>query len=236
MAWSGYLYAHPDASKYACELLGTYFLVLTVGLNTLASGFQYGAPLSVGCVLMVMIFSMGSVSGGHFNPAVTLAVYLAGAGRKRFGLTSNTAVYYVIFQLVGAFLAGLTYFFLLNNSHTPQPMGKYSWKAALAVELLYTALLCFVVLNVACTERHRGDQFFGLTIGFTVVAAAIAVGSISGCYLNPAVSFGTMVTSAIHVGGHQFRYFPLYFAVPFFGSALGWLMFYATRKGTEYAS
>lgn len=235
MIFSGYFQNHVDAPKYASELLGTYFLVLTVGLNTLASGFQYGAPLSVGCVLMVMIFSMGSVSGGHFNPAVTLAVYLAGTGRKQFGLTSRTAVFFMLFQLAGALLAGLTYFILLRNSHTPQPVGKYSWKEALAVEILYTALLCFVVLNVACTERHRGDQFFGLTIGFTVVASAIAVGSISGCYLNPAISFGTMVISAIHVGGQELTYFPLYFAMPFLGSALGWLMFYAVRRGTEYA-
>jgi len=228
---------HSDASKYACELLGTYFLVLTVGMNTLTAPETgaVGAPLSVGAVLMVMIFAMGSVSGGHFNPAVTFAVYLAGSGRKRHTISLNNAVFYMIVQMIGALLAGLTYFLILRESHTPEPVGKYSWKVACVVELLFTAILCYVVLNVATTDKHRGNQYFGLAIGFTVVSAAIAVGGVSGCYLNPAVSFGTMITSALHVGGKQIRYFPLYFAVPFFGSALGWGMFFGVRKNTEYS-
>merc|ERR1719233_1442024 len=102
------------------------------------------------------------------------------------------------------------------------------------METLYTAALCYVVLNVATTDKHQGNHYFGLAIGFTVTSAAIAIGGVSGCFLNPAAAFGTMVTSALHLGAHQIRYFPLYFCMPLLGSVLGWLMFYGVRKGTEY--
>eukprot|EP00397_Hematodinium_sp_SG-2012_P065678 GEMP01096156.1.p1 GENE.GEMP01096156.1~~GEMP01096156.1.p1 ORF type:complete len:189 (+),score=19.65 GEMP01096156.1:74-640(+) len=170
---------HQDSAKYVCELIGTYFLVLTVGLNALASGSlgNYGAPLSVGGILMVMIFAMGSVSGGHFNPAVTLAVYLAGSGRKRHSISANNAAFYVIAQLIGSLLAGMTYFFILGTTHAPQPGPKYSWKVAGVGELLYTAILCYVVLNVAATER----QVFPAVFRCAIFRKRLGLGNVLRC-------------------------------------------------------
>merc|ERR1719345_40740 len=100
------------------------------------------------------------------------------------------AMIYILCQLAGGFAAGMVYYFLLGDAFSLAPVGKYHWAAALVVEIFYTMALCYVVLNCACSTKGEGNQFFGLAIGFTVVAAALAIGGLSGCSLNPAVSFG----------------------------------------------
>jgi aquaporin Z len=172
-------------NKYFAELIGTFFLVLTIGCTVIGHGAGVLAPLAIGSALMVMIFAGGHISGGHFNPAVTLGVWLRGKCEAKDLLP------YMIFQIVGAVLAALAVRFLKAGAAiTPlQP----ATIPALVAEFLFTFALVYVVLNVATAESTSGNSFFGLAIGFTVMVGAFSVGNISGGAFNPAVAVGISV-------------------------------------------
>jgi len=175
--------------KFAVEAIGTFFLVFTVGA-AVGSGSQL-APLAIGAVLMVMIYAGGHLSGGHYNPAVTLAVLV----RRRIAV--RDAVGYWIVQLgAGLLAAGAVRGFVdpaRVSSGAALRLSGHVLVAAFVVELLFTFALCFVVLNVATSRDHPDNSFYGLAIGFTVVAGALAVGAISGGAFNPAVTLGAAV-------------------------------------------
>lgn len=201
--------------NYFGEFIGTYFLVLTVGCNVLTDSI--GAALSIGAVLMAMIYTISPVSGGHFNPAVTTAIMIRGAITGEAGLLQMSA--YIPMQLLGGFAAGATFMAVLGSTFALEPVGRYTAETALVLEALYTAALCYVVMGV---YAQKGNHFSGLAIGFMVTAAAFAIGGISGCSLNPAVSFGAASSNAMVVGAKAaFQWFPLYFGSPFLGSILG---------------
>merc|ERR1719387_759777 len=162
-----------------------------------------------------MIFATGSVSGAHYNPAVTLGVLLSG----RQKISGAQAGLYVTAQLAGGTLAGVLSRWILGASFTLHPGVGYTAVDAAAVEVLFTAALVFTVLSVATTAQDAGNQYFGLVIGFTVMASAFACGSISGCSLNPAVTVGTMLVHAMHTGS-GLAYFPLYPLCPLTGALL----------------
>jgi len=177
-------------AKCVAEFIGTYMLVLTVGCNVLTGSPVWGVT-SIACTLMVCIYALGGISGAHFNPAVSVAL---GIAKK---MEWNDVGIYVCVQLVAGILAGLSYgvtlWHVFNLAPTP---GFHWWQAALA-ELIYTFMLCFVVLNVACSKAHQGkNQFFGLAIGFVVIAGGYGAGHISGGCFNPAVAWGIDVSSA----------------------------------------
>ena len=182
------------ARKLLTESIGTFFLVLTIGCTVvLSSDASKGIipPLAIGSVLMVMVYAGGHISGGHYNPAVTLAVLV----RHRIGL--RDALAYWIVQIAAGVLAAL----VVRNAIDPAEAVKtvtltlsaQSLVAALVVELVFTFALCYVVLNVATSRSHPNNSFYGLAIGFTVVAGASAVGTISGGAFNPAVTLGAAV-------------------------------------------
>lgn len=219
---------HPFA-KYSAEFVGTYFLVLTVGFNVMTGSI--GAALSIGAILTVMIYALGTVSGAHFNPAVTLAVWLSSRGL----ITALDAFMYVLAQLLGAAFAGGTYAGIMGDGFLMLPVGRHTVASAAIVEIIYTAALCYVVLNVATTRKQEGNNYFGLAIGFTVVAAALAIGGISGCCLNPAVCAGVSASGAYYHGGAAAKYLWLYTIAPLLGAVISCLGFYAVQKEDEYA-
>jgi aquaporin Z len=169
--------------KYAVEVIGTFFLVFTVAV----SGFLHSAftPLAAGAALMVMVYAGGHISGGHYNPAVTLAALC----RRRIGPID--AVAYWIAQFAAGVIAGVAARAVVNPARvaTLAPAG-HALTATAVVEVLFTFALCWVVLNVATSKDQPGNSFFGMAIGFTVLAGAFAVGGISGGAFNPAVSLG----------------------------------------------
>jgi aquaporin Z len=172
-------------NKYVAELIGTFFLVLTIGCTVIGQGAGALAPLAIGSALMVMIFAGGHISGGHFNPAVTLGVWLRGKCE-----TKDVAPY-MIFQVIGAVLASLVVDFFKEGSVVAalQP----ATVPALLAEFLFTFALVYVVLNVATAKGTSGNSFYGLAIGFTVLVGAFSVGNISGGAFNPAVAAGLSV-------------------------------------------
>lgn len=169
--------------KYLYEFIGTLFLVLTVGMTVMGpNGAGDMAPLAIGASLAVMVFAGGHISGAHYNPAVSLAVFLRGK------LKSKDLVLYWVVQLVAAFVAAHLVLFLKGT--TPQVPMTLDMTRALVAEFLFTFALCYVVLNVATARETAGNSYFGWAIGFTVLVGAYAVGAISGGAFNPAVALG----------------------------------------------
>jgi aquaporin Z len=169
-------------AKAIMEFIGAFFLVFTIGMTVIEPGAGNLAPLAIGSVLMVMIFAGGHLSGGHYNPAVSLAVYVRGK------LALNDLIAYMVAQFIAAAVAaGLVLFLKGFPALTPA-----AWQIvpALIAEFLFAFALCFVVLNVATAKGTSGNSFYGLAIGFTVLAGAFAVGAISGGAFNPAVALG----------------------------------------------
>lgn len=210
---------------YISEFVGTFFLVLTVGFNVLQQTAL--APISIGAMLMAMIFATGKVSGGHFNPAVTLGVCLRGK------LDAGSGFVYVAAQLAGGLLGGCIYLSVLGATFTLGPGIGYGLGAVGLVEIFFTAALVFVVLSVATTKQDENNWYFGLAIGFTVMAAAFAIGPISGCSLNPAVTFGVMFSNYVHTGGLKISIFLLYTIAPVLGALLA-VAFFQVVRAEEY--
>jgi aquaporin Z len=178
--------------KYVTEFIGTFGLVFTVGCAVLTAGAL--APLAIGAVLMVLVYAGGHISGGHYNPAVTLGVFLRGK------MPRGDVGPYWIAQFAGAFLAAWLAKFTINPGliHAVSINGAHGAFSAMFAEFFFTFALVYVVLNVLTSKNQPGNQFFGLAIGFTMGAGAFAVGSISGGAFNPAVAFGAMLMGLVN--------------------------------------
>lgn len=172
--------------KYLYEFIGTFFLIFTIGMTVIPSNdIASLAPLAIGTILAVMVYAGGHISGAHYNPAVSFAFFLRGK------LSAKDLLNYWIFQLAAALIAG--YLTLYLKGSIPQTPLHLDALKALICEFLFTFALCFVVLNVAEAKETKGNMFFGLVIGSTVLVGAYAVGAISGGAFNPAVAFGICV-------------------------------------------
>ncbi len=172
--------------KYVYEFIGTFFLVFTVGMTVLephSAGIM--APLAIGSALAVMVFAGGHISGGHYNPAVSLAVFLRGK------LSSKDLGKYWIVQIIAGIIAG--YLTIYYKGYPTQPPLSLETAKAFLAEFLFTFALCYVVLNVALAKGTKGNSFYGWAIGFTVLIGAYAVGSVSGAAFNPAVAVGITI-------------------------------------------
>lgn len=177
--------------KYIAEFIGTFFLVLTIGCTVIPGAAGVIAPLAIGATLMVMVFAGGHISGAHFNPAVTLAVFIRGR------CPAKDVVPYWIAQLAAAVAAAFVAMFLVGKSGTPMEITNIP--QALTAEFLFTFALAYVVLNCATAKGTLDNSFYGLAIGMTVMAGAFSVGSISGGAFNPAVAVGIGVMKLVHI-------------------------------------
>ncbi|MDR2863476.1 MAG: aquaporin [Puniceicoccales bacterium] len=200
-------------NKYIVEFIGTFFLVLTVATTAVLAPGNPLTPLAIGSALMVMIYAGGHISGGHFNPSVTLGVWLRGR------CSTKDVVPYILAQLVGALVAVFAAKTLYPDQFAALAKGAADVAAAAAAakaagvavpaakfasagavilaEFLFTFALVYVVLNSATAKRNAGTGFYGLAIGFTVLTGAVAVGGVSGGAFNPAVAAGVSTLNAL---------------------------------------
>ncbi len=199
--------------KYIVEFIGTFFLVSAVGL---ATGTL--APLAIGAMLMIMVYGGGHFSGGHFNPAVTLAVWMRG----KIGIGDVPG--YVLGQILGGVVAALVVGYLAGGT-APTPKAIVAGPALVA-ELLGTFALAWVVLGTATEKDTAGNSFYGLAIGFTVMACAVAFGGISGGAFNPAVAIGASV-----MGAFDWANLWVYLVGTLAGAALAALVYKAVDDG-----
>lgn len=171
--------------KYLAEFIGTFFLVLAIGMAVIEPGLGNLAPIAIGATLMVMVFAGGHICGAHFNPAVTLGVWLRG----RCAISDIPG--YLIAQILAA-VAAAKLALLFKGNPTIVAMNPNIGQA-LAAEVIGTFCLVYVILNVATAKGTANNSFYGLAIGFTVTAMAYALGGISGGAFNPAVAVGITV-------------------------------------------
>jgi len=187
------------SAKLIAEFTGTFLLIFTIGCNVLSAAGSIWIGTSIACVLMVSIFAFGAVSGANFNPAVSVALGINGNMEWK-----DVGIYSAV-QIVAGIVAGFAYFALFGKTFNLAPTKGFSVAAAALCEILYTFMLCFVVLNVAAVKKGC-QQYFGLAIGFVIIAGAYGAGAVSGGCFNPAVAFGIDVSSA-HLGlGWCFAY------------------------------
>ena len=172
-------------NKYIAEFIGTFFLILTIGCTVVGAIPGVIAPLAIGAALMVMVFAGGHISGGHYNPAVTLGVLIRGK------VKAADVVPYIVSQTPRRGGGGRDGEVSPRRSRHHPVVPKIG--PALVAEFLFTFALVYVVLNSATAEGTSGNSFYGLAIGMTVMTGAFAVGDISGGVFNPAVAVGISI-------------------------------------------
>ena len=205
--------------KLIVEFIGTFFLVFTVGSVVTQTNAVLGA-LAIGASLMVMVYAGGHISGGHYNPAVTLGVWLRGK------CDTKDVVPYWIAQLVAALVAALVIGVIYSKSSIIAcgAGGDVKVLPAILAEFIGTFALVWVVLNTATAKGTAGNSFYGLAIGFTVFVCAVSVGGISGGAFNPAVGFGALL-----MGFASVKTFIIYLVVDLIGGAVAALTFKAVN-------
>jgi aquaporin Z len=207
-------------NKYVMEFIGTFFLVFTIGCTVVGNGVGTLAPIAIGVALMAMVFAGGHISGAHYNPAITLGMYIRGK------IEAKNVVPYMIFQIVGAALAAMLVKYLKAGAIvTPMTPAVVP---ALIAEFLFTFALVFVVLNVATAKGTAGNSFYGLAIGLTVTAGAFSVGNISGGAFNPSVAIGICMMNLV-----AWSSIWIFLVANFLGGAVAGLLFKALDSAND---
>ncbi len=194
--------------KLATEFAGTFVFLTVIGLSSAAGPL---APLAIGLSLMAMVYMGGHVSGAHYNPAVSFGLFL----RRIIG--AQTMLAYWAVQVIAGVLAFI--FAHLVSGRTAGVHAVAAWPAALAAEVVFTAALVLVVLNVAATKQTEGNSFYGLAIGMTIAAGAFVAGPLSGGVFNPAVGIGGILIDGL-VGVGSWSSLWLYLVGPLAGSGI----------------
>jgi aquaporin Z len=204
------------------EFLGTFLLVLTIGCNVLSGNGTWGA-VSIACVLMVMIYAFADASGANFNPAVTVALHMVG----KVDANERPMTHYFMSQLAGGLCGAGAYRLLFPAGFKLAPAPGRAL-GALLCEMLYTFMLCYVVLNTAASKKKGGkNQYFGLAIGFVIVAGGYASAAVgAGCF-NPAVAFSIWAGAIDEYS--NFGWCALYMLFEFLGAALSVYFFKKVR-------
>ena len=218
----------PLGKRLAAEIVGTFGFFF-IGFTSIAAGAP--GPIGFGFGLFLMIAALGHISGGHYNPAVTLGLTVGGKHPR------NEAIQYMIAQLIGGIIAALLAAVMFDGINkfarssmvTKPGVGVSDFKAML-VELIATALFLMVISAVATdtTAPWNGIQA-PIFIGLFIFTAATVFGPLSGGSFNPAVS----VAPAIVAG--SFSNLWIYLVGPFVGGAIGGALFMWFRKPLHHA-
>ncbi|MBP3923894.1 aquaporin [bacterium] len=172
--------------KYLVEFIGTFFLVFTVGATLLLGGSGVIPAIAIGLILMVMVYAGGHISGGHYNPAVSMAAAMRGA------LSWKHLAPYWLAQILGALAAAFLIRHVAVIPAAPDAVV-FNLKSLIAAEFLFTFALCYVVLLTATSRYTEGNSYYGLAIGATVTAGIFAVGgTLCMAAFNPAVALSAM--------------------------------------------
>lgn len=219
---------------YVAEFVGTLMYTMTIGivksnpeLHKKIESSDYSLepvvlPLAVGFILVSMVYAFGHISGAHFNPAVTLSVWIRGF------ISPNDAILFVFIQCIGAICGGFLAYLITDDWPSIEPHDGVNDIRAFTAELIYTFTLCIVVINVATTESQRGNFFYGVAIGLALSVGTATVGTISGGAFNPAI--GTALTITKVIGGGTGKYIWIYWVAPLLGGLLGGGSFYLINR------
>ncbi len=207
---------HTMQQKLTTEFIGTFFLSLTICTAAVYGSAGEYAPFGIAATLMVMIYAGGHISGAHYNPAVTVSIYLRGACEK------DEVLPYIASQVIAAVSAAIVVENLLRPNEVVS--GFELGTDAIVAELLFTFALAYVILNVATTESTSGNGYFGAAIALVVLAGAITVGSISLASFNPAVTSALIVSGKLALADSWMHFVP-----QFVGAVLATYVYKSTQ-------
>jgi len=215
--------------RLLAEFVGTFFVVLTVGVAVASKTDM--APVAIGSMLAVQIYTFGAVSGGFLNPAVTLAVLLS----RRDKIGPRNAALYMAAQFLGGIAAGFMAFAGTETSFCYDYAVTKSFGTSFELEWFFSMALCGVVL-AAGTSNDAPNQYFGFAIGCSVIGGALACGGFDQCSFNPAVTVGMNLANYANsnstINPSLGAWFVFIFA-PFVGAAWAAAVFRGTR-GNEF--
>lgn len=207
--------------KLIAEFIGTFFLVTAIGMAVINDSAGSLAPLAIGITLVVMVYSCGHISGAHFNPAVTIGLWLRGACSRKEVLP------YIAVEVAGA-LAASAFVMILKGDYSSwleaRDASLVAWKAIFA-EFAFTFALVWVILNVATAPSNDGNSFYGIAIGGTVAAGAFVVGPVSSAVFNPAVAVAVATLGLI-----EWSQIWIYLVANFAGGIVAAVVFLAAMK------
>ena len=199
--------------KLIAEFIGTLFLTYTICLTAVwGSSGDFHPGFAIAAILMAMIYSLGYISGAHFNPAVTIGVWIRGSCEKAEVLP------YIASQSIagvfGALLSGYTYTgeYSRGSLETTSLLLNSEIHEVLLAEFLFTFALVYVILNVATSEATSGNQYYGVTIASVVFAGAISVGDVSMASFNPAVTISLITVGKLSIAQSWLHFTPHLFA------------------------
>ena len=204
-------------AKLITEFIGTFFLTLTICTAAAFGTAGSYAPFAIASTLMVMIYAGGHVSGAHYNPAVTISIYLRGACDK------SEVVPFIASQVVAGVMGAMVASNVLMPDGEVGPLVMDTGPA-FGAELLFTFALAYVILNVATSESTDGNGYYGAAIAFVVLAGALTVGPISGASFNPAVTASLISAGVMGVADSWVHLVP-----QLIGGVLAALVFNAQR-------
>jgi len=209
---------HTMQQKLTTEFIGTFFLSLTICTVAVYGSAGEYAPFGIAATLMVMIYAGGHISGAHYNPAVTVSIYLRGACEK------DEVLPYITSQVIAAVSAAMVVENLLLPDELTNVTVKDLGTHAVVAELLFTFALAYVILNVATTESTSGNGYYGAAIALVVLAGAITVGSISLASFNPAVTSALIVSGKLTLAESWMHFVP-----QFVGAVLATYVYKSTQ-------
>jgi len=228
---------------YLAEFLGTMLYSMTFAITTEPNTIvehtsntgpavsinesYFIAPIAVGFIVIAMIYAFGHISGAHFNPAITVAVWIRGF------ITPIDAAIFILVQLLGALCGSMLAWIITDtvpfimpgtDSDDGVPQGR-----CLMAEIIYSFAICMVVINVATTESQRGNFFYGVSIGMTVASGLASVQKISGGCFNPAIGTALSITHSFKDHG-TIQYIWIYLLGPVIGAVLAGFSFYVINS------
>jgi aquaporin Z len=216
---------HPLPQRIAAEFFGTFWLVFGGCGAAVFAGSEigfYGIALAFGLTVLTMVYAVGHISGGHFNPAVTVGLAMG----KRFDWKDVPT--YVVTQVVAAVVAAFALWVMAHgksgfdstttgfasNGYGDRSPGGYAWWSVLLVELVLTAFFLYVILGVTDTRAPKG--FAPLAIGLTLTLIHLISIPVSNTSVNPARSIGP----ALFAGGTAIGQLWLFILAPLAGAVI----------------
>ncbi|HRN70979.1 MAG TPA: aquaporin [Candidatus Woesebacteria bacterium] len=198
------------SNKLLMEFIGAFFLILIIAFT--------GNPMAIGVVLVALVYMGGYISGAHYNPAVTVALWINNK------IEPMDAMKYIGTQMLAGVVAAAFFNVIAGSKFLPSPALDADLAGAFLIEALFTFLLCSVILHVAATDKTKGNNYYGIAIGFTLIAIAYAGGPISGGAFNPAVGVSPLLYDFMNFGSH-FMNITLYLIGPIVGGILAGMIY-----------
>jgi aquaporin Z len=185
------------------EFLGTFFIVLALAAS--------GSPVAVALVYMVMVYMGAHISGGQYNPALTLGLLSIGKLRVK------KAFVYIIAQFLGGFAGIGMFVFFGGKNFALGPAGSATYIQSVVAEIIFSFLFISTVFFTMVHKKSAGNSYFGIAIGLSYLIGSIVIGPISGGILNPVVGIVPQVFRFVNGGGFTPENIALYTIAPILG-------------------